>query len=79
MRWPGFRRRRGRWWCCAIWADLSVEQVGDVLGCAAGNVNRHDAHAPATLQAVLGEALAGPGWANRPGQEQPSQRESRDG
>lgn len=52
------------------WADLSVEQVADVLGCAAGNVNRHNAYALATLQAVLGEALADPGSASGPGREQ---------
>jgi DNA-directed RNA polymerase specialized sigma24 family protein len=56
------------------WADLSVEQVADVLGCAAGNVNRHKAHALATLQAVLGEALADPGSASGPGREQTEPR-----
>jgi DNA-directed RNA polymerase specialized sigma24 family protein len=49
------------------WADLSVEQVADVLGCAAGNVNCHDAYALAKLQAVLGEPLADPGPASGPG------------
>lgn len=52
------------------WADLSVEQVADVLGCAAGKVNCHDAYALATLQAVLGEPLADPGSASGPGREQ---------
>jgi len=31
-----------------------AEQDAGVLGCAAGNVNRHNARALATLQAVLG-------------------------
>ncbi len=61
------------------WADLSVEQVADVLGCAAGHVNRHNAHALATLQAVLGEALVDPGSASGPGENKPSQGKSRDG
>jgi DNA-directed RNA polymerase specialized sigma24 family protein len=36
------------------WTGLSAEQDAGVLGCAAGNVNRHNARALATLQAVLG-------------------------
>jgi DNA-directed RNA polymerase specialized sigma24 family protein len=60
-------------------ADLSMEQVTDVLGCAAGYVNRHNAYALATLRAVLGEALADPSSASGPGENIPSQGKSRDG
>jgi DNA-directed RNA polymerase specialized sigma24 family protein len=59
------------------WAELSVEQVADVLGCVAANVNRHDAHALATLQAVLGEVLADPGSASGPGREETEPRGER--
>ena len=48
----------------------SLEQVADVLDCAAGNVNRYNAQALAALQAVLGEVLADPGSASGPGREQ---------
>jgi DNA-directed RNA polymerase specialized sigma24 family protein len=50
-----------------LWAGLSVEQDAGVRGCAAGTVNRHNARALATLQAVPGEALADPGSASGPG------------
>ena len=40
------------------WADLSVEQVAEVLGCSTGNVKALSARALHRLHAVLGEALA---------------------
>lgn len=61
------------------WADLSMEQVTEVLGWAAGHVNRHNAYALATLRAVLGKALADPSSASGPGENKPGQGKSRDG
>lgn len=40
------------------WADLSVEQVADVLGCSTGNVKALSSRALHRLHTVLGEALA---------------------
>ena len=40
------------------WADLSVEQVADVLGCSTGNVKSLSARALHRLRVVLGEAMA---------------------
>jgi RNA polymerase sigma-70 factor (sigma-E family) len=37
------------------WADLSVEQVADLLGCSAGNVKSQSARGLGKLRAVLGE------------------------
>ena len=48
------------------WADLSVEQVADVLRCSAGNVKSLCARALPRLREVLGEALAEPGPPSRP-------------
>jgi RNA polymerase sigma-70 factor (sigma-E family) len=44
------------------WADLSVEQVADLLGCSTGNVKSQSARALGKLRAVLGEdgARTGP-------------------
>jgi RNA polymerase sigma-70 factor (sigma-E family) len=39
------------------WADLSVEQVADVLGCSSGNVKSLTARALHRLRVVLGEAM----------------------
>jgi DNA-directed RNA polymerase specialized sigma24 family protein len=38
------------------WADMSVEQVADLLGCSAGNVKSQAARGLVKLRAVLGEA-----------------------
>jgi RNA polymerase sigma-70 factor (sigma-E family) len=38
------------------WADLSVEQVADLLGCSAGNVKSQSARGLDKLRAVLGES-----------------------
>ena len=38
------------------WADLSVEQVADLLGCSAGTVKSQSARGLDKLRAVLGEA-----------------------
>jgi len=38
------------------WADLSVDQVADLLGCSAGNVKSQSARGLDKLRTVLGEA-----------------------
>jgi RNA polymerase sigma-70 factor (sigma-E family) len=38
------------------WADMSVDQVADLLGCSAGNVKSQSARGLDKLRAVLGEA-----------------------
>jgi RNA polymerase sigma-70 factor (sigma-E family) len=43
------------------WADMSVEQVADLLGCSAGNVKSQAARGLGKLRAVLDEA----DWAER--------------
>jgi DNA-directed RNA polymerase specialized sigma24 family protein len=40
------------------WADLSVAQVADVLGCSPGSVMGHNADALDKLRAVLAEVMA---------------------
>jgi len=42
------------------WADLSVEQVADLLGCSPGNVKSQSARGLDKLRAVLGSALLDP-------------------
>ena len=49
-----------------FWADLSVEQVAEVLGCPAGTVKSLSARALAQLRAPLGEAVAESGSPSRP-------------
>ena len=48
------------------WADLSVEQVADVLGCSPGNVKRLSANGMDRLRTVLGDEMtqpSSPTWA----------------
>ena len=40
-----------------FFADLSVEQVADILGCSTGTVKSQTAHGLANLREVLGDAL----------------------
>src|SRR5215475_13574669 len=40
------------------WADLSVEQVADVMGCSTGNVKRLSSRSLDKLRVLLGEAMA---------------------
>jgi RNA polymerase sigma-70 factor (sigma-E family) len=40
------------------WADLSVEQVAEVMGCSTGNVKKLSARALDRLRVTLGEAMA---------------------
>jgi RNA polymerase sigma-70 factor (sigma-E family) len=56
------------------WADMSVEQVADVLGCSAGNVKGLSARGLGRLRVVLGEAMAESGSPARPPGD-PSQSE----
>lgn len=48
------------------WADLSVEQVADVLGCSPGNVKKLSSRALGKLRVLLGEAMADSGSAGVP-------------
>lgn len=43
------------------WADLSVDQVADVMGCSPGNVKKLSARALGKLRVLLGEAMADSG------------------
>ena len=43
------------------WADLSVDQAADVLGCSPGTVKTLGARALGKLRGVLGDALSDPG------------------
>ena len=54
------------------WADLSVEQVADVLGCSPGNVKRLSAYAMDRLRTVLGDQMTEPGSSDRAGTGQRS-------
>ena len=49
-----------------FWADLSVEQVADVLGCSPGNVKKLSARALGKLRVLLGEAMAESGSSSLP-------------
>jgi RNA polymerase sigma factor (sigma-70 family) len=40
------------------WADLTVAQVADVLGCSTGNVTSHNADVLGKLRTVLGETAS---------------------
>ena len=48
------------------WADLSVEQVADVMGCSTGNVKKLSARALDKLRVLLGEAMADSGSSAMP-------------
>jgi len=48
------------------WADLSVDQAADMLGCSPGTVKTLGARARDKLRAVLGDALIDPGPAHHP-------------
>jgi RNA polymerase sigma-70 factor (sigma-E family) len=61
------------------WADLSVEQVADMLGCSTGNVKSLSARALGKLRAVLGEEMAESGSPGRPPGERRQSRNTRDG
>jgi RNA polymerase sigma-70 factor (sigma-E family) len=48
------------------WADLSVEQVAEVMGCSTGNVKKLSSRALDKLRVTLGEAMAGSGSSSMP-------------
>ena len=48
------------------WADMSVDQAADVLGCSPGTVKTLGARSRDRLRAVLGDALADPGLPRHP-------------
>ena len=48
------------------WADLSVDQAADVLGCSPGTVKTLGARALGKLRGVLGDALTDPGPPRHP-------------
>ena len=48
------------------WADLSVDQAADVLGCSPGTVKTLGARARERLRAVLADALTDPGPPHQP-------------
>lgn len=48
------------------WADLSVEQVAEVMGCSPGNVKKLSSRALDKLRAMLGEAMAESGSSSVP-------------
>ena len=47
------------------WADLSVDQVADLLGCSPGNVKSQSARGLAKLRVVLGESAGSEPLADR--------------
>lgn len=57
------------------WADLSVEQVADVLGCSPGNVKRLSANAMDKLRTVLGDEMTESGSSSWAGTGRRSPRE----
>jgi DNA-directed RNA polymerase specialized sigma24 family protein len=61
------------------WADLSVEQAADVLGCSTGNVKSQSARALDKLRAALGDVMTEPGPRGRPKEERPETKETRHG
>lgn len=61
------------------WADLSVDQAADVLGCSPGNVKSLSARALDKLRAVLGDVMAEPVPPGRPVEDQYKIKDSRHG
>jgi RNA polymerase sigma-70 factor (sigma-E family) len=61
------------------WEDLSVDQAAAVLGCSPGNVKSLAAGALGKLRAMVDEALAGCGPAERHLEEQHEVRDARHG
>ena len=48
------------------WADLSVEQVAEIMGCSTGNVKKLSSRALDKLRVTLGEAMAESGTSSMP-------------
>jgi RNA polymerase sigma-70 factor (sigma-E family) len=61
------------------WADLSVEQAADVLGCSPGNVKSQSARALDKLRTVLGDITAESGSPSQPPREPHQARDIRHG
>ena len=58
------------------WADLSVDQAAEVLGCSPGTVKTLGARGRDKLRAVLGAALADPGPPRHPPRDRPRAEET---
>ena len=58
------------------WADLSVYQVADLLGCSPGNVKSQSARALDKLRAVLGDTMTESGSPARPREERYETRDA---
>ena len=61
------------------WADLSVDQVAELLGCSPGNVKSQSARALGKLRAVLGDTMTESGPPGRPREERYEMRDTRHG
>jgi RNA polymerase sigma-70 factor (sigma-E family) len=57
------------------WADLSVDQVADMLGCSPGNVKSQSARALSKLRTMLDDIATGPG---SPGRSPEERHQARD-
>ena len=58
------------------WADLSVDQVADILGCSTGNVKSQSARALDKLRTVLDDIMNDPGSPGSPLEEQHGARDA---
>jgi RNA polymerase sigma-70 factor (sigma-E family) len=61
------------------WADLSIEDTAQVLGCSPGNVRSQSVRALSKLRVVLGDVLTETSSASRPAGAQPDKKGDRHG
>jgi RNA polymerase sigma-70 factor (sigma-E family) len=52
-----------------FWADFSIDETADVLGCSIGNVKSHSSRALAKLRELLGDSLADFEYSREGGQQ----------